>query len=143
VKRRTVSRPAPESGERDPEVTLLIDGSGHPLTREIHALREIILGANPEIRDGVKWNAPSFRTTDYFATLNNPRNPRSRDRVQLILHTGARRKDVTARGKIDDPAGLLEWLAPDRCIATFTCAADIDAKREALQSIVRAWIRLL
>ena len=61
----------------------------------------------------------------------------------LILHAGAVRKDFAAQGKIADPSGLLEWLAKDRCLATFEDAADVAAKRAALRTIVRAWIGLL
>ena len=57
----------------------------HPFLREILALREIILGADPSIVEGIKWNAPSFRTSEYFATFHL----RARDGVQLILHRGA------------------------------------------------------
>ena len=41
----------------------------HPLKKEIEAVRRIILSVSPDIQKGIKWNAPSFRTTDYFATL--------------------------------------------------------------------------
>ena len=52
-------------------------------------------------------------------------------------------KDNAKRMKIADPAGMLEWLAKDRCLVTFTDAKDIQAKRAALQAIVREWIRQL
>ena len=112
----------------------------HPPQNEIESVRKIILGASPRIREGIKWNAPSFLTTDYFATLNNPP---AKDRVMLILHTGAKRKGGTMKGKISDPAGLLKWLAKDRCLVTFSDAKDVRAKSPALRAIVREWIALL
>ncbi len=126
-----------------PEVTELLRTSKHPLLEEIDAVRRILLDASPEIREGIKWNAPSFRTTEWFATLNNPNNPRARNRVMLVLHTGAKAKGATARGRVADPSGLLEWLAEDRCIVTFKDEKDVEAKRAALEAIVRAWILIL
>jgi hypothetical protein len=40
----------------------------HPFKSEIETMRKIILGAHPTVSEGTKWNAPSFRTTEYFAT---------------------------------------------------------------------------
>ena len=67
-------------------------------------MRHTILEVSPEIREAIKWNAPSFRTTALFATFNL----RSRDRVQLIFHTGAKVKDTATKGiAIPDPDQLL------------------------------------
>jgi Domain of unknown function (DU1801) len=77
----------------------------HPLKPEIEAVRRIILAADKRIGEGIKWNAPSFHTGEYFATFNL----RSTDSVELILHFGAKVRDIPARGlTIDDPAGLLK-----------------------------------
>jgi hypothetical protein len=137
-------KPAPNaetsSLQTDPAVSAFLQELDHPLKREIEAVRQIILGVSPEIREGIKWNAPSFRTTDYFATLNL-RAKDGKDRVWLILHRGAKAKDNTRNMQIADPAGLLEWLANDRCLVTFGDSKDIRAKRAALQAIVREWIR--
>src|SRR5262249_10496246 len=111
----------------------------HPLKPEIEAVRQIILGVSPEIREGIKWNAPSFRTADYFATLNL-RAKDAKDHVWLILHMSAKAKDNTKGMRITDPAGLPQWLAKDRCLVTFKDAKDIQAKRAALEAIVREWI---
>ena len=45
--------------------------------------------------------------------------------------------------KVSDPAGLLEWRAKDRCLVTLGDGKGFQAKRAALQAIVRAWIRQL
>ena len=110
----------------------------HPLKRDIETVRQIILNVDPGISEAVKWNAPSFRTTDFFATVNL----RSRERVQLIFHTGAKLKATAATGIIiADPAGLLEWLAKDRCVVTLGAGKDIQARRAAFEAIVREWIQ--
>ena len=81
----------------------------HPLKVEIEAVRALILAADAAIKEGIKWNAPSFYVQEYFATIH-VKNTRA---VQVILHLGAKRKQATGV-VIDDPNGLLEWLAQDR-----------------------------
>jgi hypothetical protein len=110
----------------------------HPLKKEIEVVRSSILGASPAIREGIKWNSLSFHTTEWFATVNW----RCRDRVQLVFHKGAKVKDNSTKGaRIADPAGLIKWLAKDRCLVTLKVGKDFSAHRSALQSIVRAWIK--
>jgi hypothetical protein len=129
----------PELGgaQTDPAVIAFLRELDHPLKQEIEAVRQLILGVSPEIREEIKWNAPSFRTTDHFATFNL----RTKDRVRLILHTGAKVKDTATKGmKIADPEGLLEWLAKDRCLVTLSDGKDLQAQRAALEAIVREWL---
>lgn len=117
------------------DVDAFVAALGHPREREIRALREIILGADPRIAEGVKWNAPSFRTAEWFATFHL----RAKEGVQLILHLGAKRRnggDVA----IADPHSLLRWLAADRASVTFRELDDIDAKGVAFADVIRQWI---
>ena len=51
------------------EVDAFVQKLDHSLKAEIEAVRAIILGANPEISEGIKWNSPSFRVKEYFATI--------------------------------------------------------------------------
>lgn len=125
---------------KDDDVDAFMAALHHPMEAEIEAVRRIIRDAAPSITEGIKWNGPSFRTTDFFATLNNPSNPRTQDHVALVLHTGVKAKGLTLQGRIADPEGLLHWVAKDRCLVTFRDAGEITAKRSALQHIVRAWI---
>jgi hypothetical protein len=138
--RKTAKR-APARADSDVEEMLRT--TDHPLRKELGEVRRLILGADPSIREGVKWNAPSFRTTDWFATLNTPAYPRGRDRVMLILHTGAKAKGAVLEGAVPDPAGLLRWLAKDRALVTFADAGEIRGRRTALQALVKEWIRRL
>src|SRR5690554_2328929 len=82
----------------------------HPLKSDIAALREILLAADASISEEIKWNAPSFQTSEHFATIHH----RARDSLQLILHLGARSKSVIPPEAIEDPHKLLKWLDPDR-----------------------------
>ncbi len=108
----------------------------HPLKAEIEAIRTLILGVDPQINESIKWNAPSFSTTDHFATLKL----RPVESVQLVFHTGAKVKAVPIAMVIDDPAGLLKWAAKDRGVITFTDRQDVVSKQDALVAIVRQWI---
>ena len=113
----------------------------HPLKSELEVVRGIILGADPQIREDIKWNAPSFYVNEYFATIN-VRGVSGRDCILIILHRGARVKDNSSEGlEIKDPAGLLEWLASDRCAIKFYDMSDVNSKKAALEDIVRQWIK--
>jgi len=109
----------------------------HPRRDVIEALRREILAADPSVRDGIKWNAPSYRTHEYFATTHL----RDKQGVGLILHFGAKVRGADAEPpKIPDPESLLKWLAPDRARVQFDDLADFEAKTPALKKIIRAWI---
>ena len=126
----------PGPGDSTAAVDAFMAGLEHPCKSEIEALRKIIRGADPTIAEGVKWNAPSFRTTECFATTHL----RSKRGVGLILHLGAKARD-TAAFAIDDPDGMLEWLAKDRAMIAFADAGAISSGKRALQKIVRQWIK--
>lgn len=123
----------------DPAVVAFMKALDHPQKRAIEAVRQLILSVSSEVHEGIKWNSPSFRTTEYFATLNLRDN-----RVWLILHLGAKVKDNATKGmQIADPTGLLKWLAKDRALVTFENVKDVVAKRAALKKVLREWIRWL
>jgi uncharacterized protein YdhG (YjbR/CyaY superfamily) len=122
------------------DVDELLDGIDHPLKKEIEAVRKIILGVSDSISEGVKWNSLSFRTTEWFATVNL----RSTKELQLIFHLGAKvRKEAKTGVEIADPAGLAKWLAKDRCMVTLASGKDLAAKRKPFEAFVREWIKLV
>ncbi|MFB2584606.1 DUF1801 domain-containing protein [Herbiconiux liukaitaii] len=108
----------------------------HPKKAEIQELRALILAADPRIREGIKWNAPSFAVADWFATFTL----RPPTQVRVVLHTGARAVPGHPDVVVDDPHGLLAWQGKDRAIATFADLSDIDVKREAFIRIVQQWV---
>lgn len=112
----------------------------HPRKPEILALRKIILAADPRIGEGIKWNAPSFCTSEYFATFHL----RAKDGVQIILHLGAKVRATAVTGvTLADPTALLEWLARDRAAVKFRDVPDIAARADAFTRVIRQWIALL
>ncbi len=107
----------------------------HPHKAAVEVLRDVMRGADRSIAEGVKWNVPSFRTHEYFATTHL----RAKVGIGLILHLGARvRKEASLR--IEDPDGLLIWLADDRAVVHFGDVDDVRARAAALQAVVRQWI---
>ncbi len=123
----------------DPAVNALLDANKHPLRQEIDQLRTIILGVDKSIDEGVKWNTASFRTTDWFATLNGPKHIKE---PMVILHAGAKAKGLVLKDRISDPQSLIKWLGNDRAQIIFKDAKDIKTKQQALQAIIGAWIKL-
>lgn len=133
---------APRAGAlaSDPAVEAFMRDLEHPLKAQFQALRQLIRGVSPEVTEEIKWNVPSFRTSEHFATFNL----RGKAGLRLILHTGAKvRASATTGVEIADPDGLLEWLAKDRAMVTIRDADDLQTRGPALQSLLRAWIRLL
>ena len=118
-------------------VDALMKSLRHPAENEIQALRAAILQVHPSIREGVKWNAPSFRTSEYFATTNL----RTKHGVGIVLHFGAKSRSVAAsRDSIKDPQKLLKWVAKDRATVEFADLKDLASRKKAFQAVLRQWI---
>lgn len=124
-----------KSSLRSVEIFLAQLDSG--LKSEILAIRQIILGSNPNITEQIKWNVPSFCTSEHFATFHL----RAKDSIGIILHLGAKVRDTAVTGiKISDPESLLEWLGNDRAMVKFYDLTDIETKKLAFVNIVQQWI---
>ncbi len=125
------------AADTTPAVESFITRLEHPAKALVVQLRAAVLAADPAIAEGVKWNAPSFRTGEYFATMNL----RAKVGVALVLHFGAKVRSVAAGpDSIEDPARLLKWLAKDRALVEFGSEVDLQAKQAALQAVLRQWI---
>lgn len=116
-----------------------MDALDHPLKDDIQYLRGVIRKAVPGITEGIKWNAPSFRLADDFATFHL----RTTDSVCVILHTGAKKRASVPDMTVPDPAGLLEWLAKDRCMARLGSGKALRANRKPFETLLRAWVERL
>lgn len=118
-------------------VDAFMDQLDHPCKAVVQAVRQALLGADPAIAEGVKWNAPSYRTKDYFATTNL----REKAGMGIILHLGAKVRDTHPEGlPIKDLDGLLRWLAKDRATVVFKDMDDFTAKRAAFVDVIQQWI---
>jgi hypothetical protein len=126
------------SADTSKAVDLFVAALEHPAKDVVELLRSAILTSDASISEGVKWNAPSFKTTEYFATTNL----RSKTGVGLVLHFGAKVREVAAgKNTIQDPDGLLKWVAKERAMIEFKDAKELKARGPALQAILRQWIR--
>jgi hypothetical protein len=123
---------------RSTAVDTLLEGSDPRHLPTIQALRELLLGVDPRIREDIKWNSPSYFLGACFATQNQ----RGKTGVLLVLHfdaTGRRE----ARPDIADPAGLLQWKSADRAVIAVADTEWLAGHHEAISRIVEQWIALL
>ncbi len=122
----------------NPDVCSLIKGIGHPLHAEIAALRKIILDADPEITENIKWNSPNyaFRHQDRITMRLQPAK-----HLQLIFHRGAKVSKQPSGRLIEDPTKLLAWKENDRAVATFVDMGEIAGSASSLTDIIRRWVR--
>ena len=103
----------------------------HPLKNEIELVRKLILEADENILEQVKWNAPSFRHTQHdFVTFN----VRPLDKIHLVFHHPS---IVQIKSK------LLEGEYKDRRMMYLHNRAEIDAGSAELKRIVRQSVKLI
>jgi len=122
------------------EVSNYLSQLEHPLKAELLQLRDYIKTDFPKLTEIIKWNAPSYQHNDIdFLTFNLAR-PKD---IKLILHRGAKNKEMPIAKLIEDTSGLLQWAANDRAVITFTNLAGITNQRESLKTIIQNWINKL
>lgn len=121
------------------EVDALLAGLAHPFQAALEDLRRAIRSLDPRIGEAVKWKAPSFHLADHFATfkLHPP------TQLQLVLHRGAKAPKAPRPFRLDAPAGLVTWAAPDRCVITLRDSAHAAALSATVVDLVRQWIAQL
>jgi uncharacterized protein YdhG (YjbR/CyaY superfamily) len=121
-------------------VAAFMTNLNHPLKKTMEVTREIILSANKELTEHIKWNAPSFCIHgEDRITFNIHKN----DSILIIFHRGAKVKDTKGKGPLfNDTTGLLEWLSTDRAMIKFTSLEDVSSKKANLKKVVKLWIQL-
>jgi hypothetical protein len=124
-------------GDSKTQVQAFLQGLEHGRKDEVEAVREVILSAHPGITEQIKWNAPSF-CIDGDDRITFRLQPG--DRVQLVFHRGAKKRDDATTFSFEDGSGLLEWVARDRALVTFRDRGDVEAKRATLKDLVRRWM---
>ncbi len=138
VKKKSVKKKPPTvhavraSGGAD--VDAFMAALDHPRKKELAEVRAMAL-AIPGVSEGIKWNAPSFRTADWFLTAN----VHAKESLRLILHAGAKAKGIEM--KVADPKGILKWLGKDRAMVEVADAGDWKGKKAAVRGVLREWVR--
>jgi hypothetical protein len=124
------------------EVTALLQKLEPGLGEIIQELRQIILAADPEVGERIKWNNPSF----YYTGDMKPFDPKEykreiivfnlfKGRIMLVFPSGA---------KVNDTTGFLEGDYKDgRRTHVFKEMADVKANEKMLQQIVQQWLKLI
>lgn len=112
------------------QVSTFLEALDHPLKAEVLHIREIIKGANKNIDEQIKWNAPSFSYNgEYLVTFNL----RATDRIHLVFHN-----PMISKVKSE----LLEGDYPDRRMTYFKNMQDIEDKRPVLAKALKDLIKL-
>ncbi|MEK5492503.1 DUF1801 domain-containing protein [Paenibacillus sp. FSL R7-0297] len=130
---KTVKLTGPE------QVSLFLKELEHPLKDEIEEVRKIILSADEDITEQIKWNAPSFC---YNQQDRVTMNLQGKGFFRLIFHTGAKVKEEAATVPLfTDTSGLLEWITGDRAVVKITDSTDLEFKRAELPALVARWMK--
>lgn len=111
----------------NPQVDEFMANLKHPFKEELQRVREIILNTDSRMQEAIKWGAPTFFYKKNLATLT----VRTKKHVQLFFQQGA---------LLPDRFGILEGEADEVRVAQFNNLQEIEAKKKALQAVVRAWI---
>jgi hypothetical protein len=115
----------------------------HPLADVVEALRRMILAADREVGEEIKWNAPTF----FYTGEMKPFNPKEYKRYIIVFNLY--RKDCIrlvfpSGAKIKDTTGLLEGdYADGRRLAMFSNMDEVESKGKALQQAIKKWLALL
>jgi len=126
-----------------PGVDALMQKLDHPLKDVLQSLRQVILAADSQIGEHVKWNAPSFLYIGEMPPFNPKEYKRyiivsnffKKDCIRLVFPSGV---------KVNDTSGFLEGdYADGRRLAHFYSLEDVVAKKGTLQQIIRTWLSLL
>jgi hypothetical protein len=108
----------------------------------IKKIRQIVLNADPEIGERIKWNNPSF----YYNGEMKPFNPKEykREIIVLNLHKNRIMLVFPSGAKLNDTSRLLEGDYSDgRKIAIFKNMEDLKSKESVLQNIIKEWLKLV
>lgn len=132
-------RPTTQAARPAPNVETFMTGLVHPHKAGVERLRQAILSIDARITEEVKWNAPSFKLDDHFATfkLHPPKQ------IQLVLHIGSKPPVSPRHFHLDVPPGLVKWAASDRCVITLQSDEHALQHEADVVSIVRQWITQL
>jgi hypothetical protein len=134
----TGKKPMKLSGHQ--QVVEFLNNLEHPLKWEIEEVRKIILNANKQINEHIKWKAPSFFIEDEDRVTFNLHG---KGYFQLVFHCGAKVKENPGREPLfDDTTGLLDWITGDRAIVKFADMNDVNAKKEKLAELINKWIEV-
>lgn len=108
---------------------------------QVDTLRDLILDVESQLKEHIKWNAPSYVLDGEDRITFNLMNKQGV--VKLILHMGSTRKE-NKKGEpiMQDEGGLIEWSSDIRGMITFNSINDITSSIDALKIIIKKWLSI-
>lgn len=120
-------------------VDIFMEKLDHPYKDAVNRLRTLIKGINVEICEEIKWNAPSYKLADHFATFKlHPTKT-----IQIVLHRGAKPKPLDKAFMLDDQHNILKWVAADRCVITLNSSKQATDLEIEVCKLISEWIKQL
>lgn len=116
----------PSPNNANPQVEGWFQSFDHPLKEAMLLTRQIILEADERISESIKWSTPTFEFRGNLASFQ----PKAKQFVSLMFHRGS---------EIPGDHPDLEGDALLIRIMRFQDRADVEAHRDVLQAVVRAW----
>jgi hypothetical protein len=104
----------------------------------VEAILQAITEECPALTETIKWNAPNFcdNSKDRMTMMLH-----KKDRVSLILHTGAKPKeDKKAPHLYTDDTELLEWNSNIRATISFFDLTDFLSKKILFKKAIKRWV---
>ena len=108
---------------------------------QVDTLRGLILKTEPQLKEHIKWNAPSYVLDGEDRITFNLMNKQGV--VKLVFHMGAtRQEDKKGAPILRDDSGLIEWSSDIRGMITFDSMDDITSNIAALKKIINDWLSI-
>ena len=101
----------------------------NPLKQEMLRVRELILSADERMTECIKWQTPTFCFEGNLASFN----PKSKQHVSLLFHTGA---------QIPGEHPRLQGGGDTARYMQLVDMADVEAAAPDLAAVVKAWCKL-
>ena len=123
-------------------VTAFINKLSPDFANLINDIRKIILDTDAQIGEHIKWNSPAF----FFKGEMKPFNAKEykRDLLVINVHKGIALLIFPTGAVIHDDSGILEGNYSDgRRMITISNAAELAAKKQNLQLVIRKWLQLV
>lgn len=124
------------------QVTAHIQKLDPKLGEVVEYIRQIILNADTEVGERIKWNNPSFYFTGEMAAFD-PKEYK-KEIIVMNLHKGKIMLVWPSGAKLSNQSGILEGKYTDgRRLLVFFDLEDVKAKKNILQDLVREWVDLI
>lgn len=116
------------------------DNLKEPRKSEVEVLRKILFDTEGELKEQLKWNAPSY---SYHHDDRITFNLFNSSFTRLVFHAGVARKENKKEPPVfKDETGLLEWNSNIRATISFNSVKQINESKHNLVKIIKKWLEL-